>query len=163
MSRCFFVDIREARSLADGFPNSPFRHQINNCCIWTCRTNYETLPKLGVHLNSGLYQLWRSKCDLQAERSEPAIAVHCHVRYSLREGPTFKQLQEELSYSVRALLGIYRYWWSIIGSFASLFRAHFPGPNNVLCLCSWLSASSCCTPLNASNFVAVHNTNEVVK
>lgn len=143
--------------------SSPISHQSSNCCSWTCRTNYKAHPKIGVCLNSGLYQPWRSKRDLQAERSEPEIAVYCHIKYSLREGPRLRQLQEELSYSVRALLDIYRYWWSIIASFASLFSAHFPSPNNILCLCSWLSASVCCTPLNIFNFVPVQNINKSVE
>lgn len=97
----FLVDIREARSLANGFLGAP--HSVNNTIIAASRlSEHEAPPKTGVSLNSGLYQVWRSEHDLQAERDGPIVLFH-HIVYSSRELPRLKQLVT-LTYSVRTSL-----------------------------------------------------------
>lgn len=161
MSRCFFVDIGEASSPADGFLWAPL--SVIKAIIAAAGLAEQIMKHSPKQEFAWIVHVTSSKCDVQAEGSEPATVECCHIRYWLREGPRLKQLQEQLYYSVRALLDIYSYWWSIIASFASLFFAHFPAPNNVLCLCSWLSASICSTPLNIFNFVPMQNINKFVK
>lgn len=52
----FLVDIREARSLADGFLGAP--HSVNKTIIAASRlSEHEAFPKIELCLNSGLYQI----------------------------------------------------------------------------------------------------------
>lgn len=150
----FFVDTGEASSLAEGFLWAPplvikatlaaagFTEQIRSAPPGRGLHEFWALPALKI-------KMWFAT----TEGSKLAIAVYC----GMEKGPRLKLLQEELSYSVRALLDIYRYWCSVIAdplllSSTSLFFPHFLASSNTLCLWSCLRVSICCTPLNIALF-----------
>lgn len=121
--------------------SSPLGHQSNTCCSWIYRMNYRTLPLADFCLNYGLYQLWRWKHDFTSIvewTGKYSVLLYCTP---LEKGPRLKQVQEELSYTVRALLDISDTDGPLLLTFLSLFFPHFLAPSTVLCLCSWLSAS----------------------